>query len=216
MKKKNLLDHNNKILKQFSRFLFGHNRRLNHIIRFSTRLRTYDENVAAHSFYVGLYSLLLADIASTLGYKINFEKMIKMSLLHDLEECASGDVITLFKQKMKKSYNKLAEISILSVLNELPGKLKKEYSLHWKNHSEGTEGWLIKLADDLEGFVYSQEQIDTGNAYFEDIRNDYLKRIEKITKNTKLEFLWKELKHIVTSNPTQTISLHYDKENYNK
>lgn len=203
------------MLNEFVKFLFGHNRRLNHVIRFSTRLKNYNENVASHSFYVSLYSIILADIAKELGYKINLEKLIKGSLFHDIEECASGDVITLFKKQMRKAYTKLSEMSILTVLKDLPEKQKKEYSEIWKNHSNGIEGWIIRIADDLEGLIYCQEQLDLGNSYFIDIRNDYFKRINKSVTNTKLKNLVKYLKIITEANtPTKlksTVLLHSDK-----
>ncbi len=194
----------------FVNFIFGHNRKLNNIIRFSTRLRNFDENVAAHSFYVSLYCIILADILENKGVKVDKEKLLKGALFHDLEECASGDVITTFKKEMKEAYTKLSRLSIISVFCKLPTELKEEYVKIWEQHEKGVEGWILDIADDLEGLVYCQEQIDCGNLFFVDIRNDYFSRIDKNVKDTELSELTMCLKDLLLTE-NKTIELHQEK-----
>jgi 5'-deoxynucleotidase YfbR-like HD superfamily hydrolase len=203
------MENKNKV-NDFVRFIFGHNRKLNNIIRFSTRLRNFDENVAAHSFYVSLYCVILADIVEEKGVKVDKEKLLKGALFHDLEECASGDVITTFKKNMKEAYTKLSRLSIISVFQNLPENLKEDYVKIWEEHEKGVEGWILDIADDLEGMIYCQEQIDCGNLFFVDIRNDYFNRIDKNVKGTELAELTKYLKELLLTE-NKTIELHQEK-----
>lgn len=200
-------------LQHFTKFLFGHNRRLKNIIRFSTRLRSINETVAEHSFYVCLYSMMLAEIWNEMNtQKVDILSVVKKAMFHDIEECASGDVITLFKRMMKDAYNKLSELSILTVFRELHEETKEDYSNIWRHNSKGLDGWIVDIADNLEGLVYCQENINLGNVYFSDIRKDYLKRIEGMLAGTKLECLHGYLVEVFKSEDTIVLHQTCDEE----
>lgn len=167
-----------KDLKQFTEFLFGHNRRLNRIIRFNTRHKISSESVAAHSFYVALYALILADIMKEHVDKIDKEKVLIYALLHDMEECVSGDVVRTFKKRMIKAYDELTQESINTIFDRFPEHLKTEYINNWKNNDKGLEGLIVQVADDLSGLVYCIEEINMGNNYFKLIRDSYMKGLK--------------------------------------
>jgi len=175
----------------FYDFLFGSSRRLNNIVRFNTRHRSLSENVASHSYYVALYSLILSKILIQLGEKVNVEKVLTRALLHDIEECVAGDVLKNVKAdpEMKKAYNKIAELSAKSVLSPLPPGIKNSLFSEWRHQLEGTEGWIVDMADELSGITYSREQLQMGNNYFKTIFADYQKRFRDLVENTILQDL---------------------------
>ena len=90
-----------KSAKKISKFLF-HERTLGNVIRFSAKRRLKDETVAEHSFHVALYYMILADLEEKFGNKVDKEKLLKAALLHDLEECMTGDIIFHFKHSNEK------------------------------------------------------------------------------------------------------------------
>src|SRR5438132_7865233 len=77
-------------------------RNLGKVIRFSADTRIKDETVAEHSYHVALYSMILADLEQQFGNKVNKERLMKAALIHDLEECLTGDIIYDFKHSNEK------------------------------------------------------------------------------------------------------------------
>lgn len=179
-----------------TQFFVGFQRRLGNIIRFNTRPRTQTETVAAHSFYVALYALILAIIVEERGKKIDHKKTLVRALLHDLEECIAGDVMTKMKQDpdLKDAYDKVSKLAAYTALSGLPENIRMYLFSEWSNHKEGDEGWLVNVADDLSGVIYCKEQINLGNKYFIQIGEDYLTRIKKKTENTILSDLYDSMK----------------------
>lgn len=190
----------------FTNFLFGPNRNLNQIIRFNTRQRSYDETVAAHVYFVSLYSLILADIAISNGQSVDVEKVLRYALLHDMEESSSGDIIRTFKVKMKEAYKKLSLIAVNRILHKLPSQIKLRYVDTWaimEEHHQGRdiEIQIVNIADELAGIVYCIENECMGNKYFKTIRENYFKNLQAAVKNTPFEMLPKEIeKYISKSN----------------
>lgn len=173
----------------FIKFVFGRSRRLNQINRFNIRFRSYDEKVSSHSYYVTLYSLILSDFLTEMGYKIDTKKVIYCSVLHDVEESISGDTIRPFKLQFKKEYDELAKLSAKEVLNDLPTNLRDKYLKYWEKDEDCIEFLIVRIADDLSGLVYCSEQTKLGNKTFGPIYDDYkmhLTRKLKRMENTQL------------------------------
>ena len=50
------------------------------------------ESVAAHSYGVALTAMLLADECAARGVEVNVERVLRLALLHDLQETRTGDL----------------------------------------------------------------------------------------------------------------------------
>lgn len=217
MNKKNLKDNNNNMLNELTEFLFGFQRRLSHIIRFNTRPRTIDETVASHSFFVTLYSLILAEILEEKGIKIDKLKTVRRALLHDIEECVAGDLMTHLKQDpdVKKVYDKIALYSVQTSLKKLPKKIRNIFLEEWKEFSKGEskEDWIVEVADDLSGIIYCQEQVLVGNKFFKIILQNYLNRFSKLVSGTELDELSEMIEEGISSNVGVNLDMKYNQKN---
>ena len=110
-------------------------RKLDKIIRFSAQMRIKDESVAEHSFHVALYSMILADLEEKIfKNKVEKEKVLKTAILHDLEECLTGDIIYDFKhtdKNLTQEIKKMSQKFFENLLKNLPENISKEYLSYW-------------------------------------------------------------------------------------
>jgi putative hydrolase of HD superfamily len=174
-------------------------RKLDKVIRFSAQMRIKDESVSEHSFHVALYSMVLADLEEKIfKNKVDKERLLKTALLHDLEECLTGDIIYDFKHT-KESLTR--EIKIMSqkflenLMKNFPEKIAKEYVLLWSKSKDKNriEGKIIEAADKLEGLIYALNEFSLGNTAFKPIIEHYKKQL----KGLKLKSLNLILKQIL-------------------
>jgi putative hydrolase of HD superfamily len=112
------------------------------------------ESIADHTFRTTVLGMIIADLE-----KLNKEKILKMIILHDLEESITGDITSLDKEKMGEKIRKIGEDAMKSVLSKLPSEIKKEYFNLWKEMEEGntSEAKLCKDIDILEMMIQALE-----------------------------------------------------------
>jgi 5'-deoxynucleotidase len=171
-------------MNNFAKFLFGYHRRLGSIIRFNTRIKFFDENVAAHSYYVTLYTMIICKYLNSIDVnKVNAEKAITIALVHDIEECISGDIMKHVKLKMKNAYEEMSKFTADRVFKNVPDAIKKSLIEEAYEFEHGTndsiiEKKIVKIADDICGIIYCKEEVDLGNKYFVKILDDYMKRLK--------------------------------------
>lgn len=121
------------------------------------------ESVAEHSFRVGVLAMVLSD---KFGYNLNREKLMKMSLLHDLAEAITGDVVVerwdiidvekrdIKEQKEKEGIRKIFDRiglgeEYVAIFQEMIGRLTPEAKIFWQ---------LDKLEMALQALEYEEEQ----------------------------------------------------------
>ncbi len=126
------------------------------------------ESVAEHSYRVALVAMLLCDLQ-----KCSAEKVLKMALLHDLQEALVGDIT-----KKSANYNEKKAVerrAIEKILHSLPGKLGKEYLKLWKEYADQKtkEARLVKQADKLELLLQVREYEKLGYALHDFWREKY-------------------------------------------
>jgi putative hydrolase of HD superfamily len=161
-------------------------RKLDKVIRFSAQMRIKDESVSEHSFHVALYSMILADLEEKIfKNKVDKEKLLKTALLHDLEECLTGDIIYGFKHTDKdltREIKKMSQKFFENLMKNLPEKIVKEYILLWGTSKEKNkiEGKIIEAADKLEGLIYALDEFSLGNKEFKKIIEGYKKQLRLI------------------------------------
>jgi putative hydrolase of HD superfamily len=163
----------------------SYERKLDTVIRFSAQTRIKDESVAEHSFHTAFYAMILADMEEQFGGKIDKQKVLKTALIHDLEECLTGDIIYTFKHTHKSLTKEIRKMSLKfleELLSDLPEKLSKEYIELWKNQKDEKtkEGKIIEAADKLEGLIYSLSEVSLGNKSFKAVIGNYVKHLRSL------------------------------------
>jgi len=121
------------------------------------------ESIAEHSFRVGVLAMVLSD---KLGVALDKDKLIKMSLLHDLGELVTGDVVTERKgiidirkrdkkeieekEGIRKIFEKIGEGNrYADIFEEMIERVTPESKVFWQ---------LDKLEMAIQGYEYEEEQ----------------------------------------------------------
>lgn len=121
------------------------------------------ESVAEHSFRTGVIAMVLSD---KLGCEVDKEKLVKMALIHDIAEVATGDTIiergeiidlsfrdTKEEQErlgIKQIFNKIQEGDLYGeIFEEMMERKSLEAKIFWQ---------FDKLEMALTAFEYEQEQ----------------------------------------------------------
>jgi putative hydrolase of HD superfamily len=122
------------------------------------------ETVAAHTFEVMLISMYLADGLRRGCADVDVEKVMKMSLLHDVPEVMVGDVVKLVKARAPELFTKI-ELEVAQQLNlssyvDLLDDLSKGLTL---------EARIVKLSDVLATYLQGIRYLKTGYEDVEEI-----------------------------------------------
>jgi 5'-deoxynucleotidase YfbR-like HD superfamily hydrolase len=160
-----------------------HERNLDKVIRFSAKGRIKDQTVAEHIFHASLYAMIMADLEIKMGNKVDVEKLLRSTLIHDLEESLTGDIIFDFKhsdEKVAQDIKDLGRKFFEDMTAHLPENLSKKYVDLWANaKDENTlEGRIMHAADRFEALAYALEEQEIGNKNFDII-------IEKLIEGLK-------------------------------
>ena len=103
------------------------------------------ESVADHCFSMAMMSMVISDLEN-----YNSEKILKMTLLHDLAESEIGDFTP---EQINNEHKKDLENNAFDkILKFLPESLKSQYSHIWKEYQDGLsiESKLVHQVDRLE------------------------------------------------------------------
>ena len=167
----------------FKHFL---DRSLAHVVRFNGNPQHFPESVAEHSFYTAYFASVVLFFLKKAGEKVDEAKVLKMALIHDVEEGFSGDIVSPFKHFNKEimlAIEKVNEETIGFMFENLPKELHNEYLKIWKEESaqDAIESQVVKLADRLSLVSKCYEEMKVGNTFFTPIYEAELKRIEGIS-----------------------------------
>jgi 5'-deoxynucleotidase YfbR-like HD superfamily hydrolase len=152
-------------------------RALSYIERCSNTPHIREYSVAEHSFYIALYSLVFADLENERsreekGYEIyNLQDVMEKSLLHDLEESITGDVLFTMHRldlKFKSALDDVREHCVEKYLfKEFSGKFQEKYCATWRLAKDSTpEGTLVACMDKFEILIFAMQEIIMGNNHF--------------------------------------------------
>jgi 5'-deoxynucleotidase YfbR-like HD superfamily hydrolase len=128
--------------------LTGSLNRLRFIQRFNTALVLHRESVAEHSYYVVLYSYILAQWCQQ-RYKMNLDRgaILERAIVHDIEESETGDFPRPFKYsnpELKKLLELQGEALLANVLcTLLPGEYKGGSLSDWESWKHDP-GYIIR------------------------------------------------------------------------
>lgn len=146
------------------------------------------ESVADHSFSVSMMAMVFSDMM-----KLDTEKIIKMSLLHDLAESQIGDITP--DQMSKENKIQIENDAMVKILSSLDDDLSQNYQSLWNDYlnEESKESKLLHQIDKIE--MAFQAKIYEQFTSKEEI-NDFLNSASlNLTDNTLKEFLKQIINH---------------------
>ena len=117
------------------------------------------ESVADHCYRVSLLSMILADLLTTHGVRLDAEKVMRMALLHEVAEARIGDVpfpaLQYIPEDVKEHGESLAVKSMFGGF----GTVGEKYIEIWEEFEGNTsvEGQLVRAADKLELMIQAYE-----------------------------------------------------------
>ena len=141
------------------------------------------ESIADHTFRTALMAWVLSEKLGERKKKLNFERLLKIALIHDLCEVYAGDatpydsILPRNKKALKElmktwprfSNTKRRKIalekncretkSLEKLISKLPPNLKKEIQALWADFKKGLslESRLFRQTDKLENFLQAME-----------------------------------------------------------
>ena len=140
------------------------------------------ESVAEHTYSTAIMSMIYSDLQ-----KLDTEKIIKMTLLHDLAESITGDLIP--NKISKNSKREKENTAIKQILSNLPNKISQSYYKIWDDYQKilSQEAKLVHEIDKLEMAFQAKYYYDKGyskeklRSFFQtasiEIKNKYLREM---------------------------------------
>ncbi len=113
------------------------------------------ETVADHSFRMAILTMCLSDLKG-----LNTEKLMRMTLLHDMHEALIGDYDYFDKQQINKNQLKEIEVKAINeVFHSLPQQLREEYTALALEYllQESKEAKFLRQIDQLEMMMQALE-----------------------------------------------------------
>lgn len=151
---------------------------MNTLYRYNIFPRIIQESVSHHSYSVALVSMLLCD-----NYKkvinIDFDKVMRMSLIHDISEISTGADMA---HSTKEKYPKLKKFLDAIELDAIKELMDEDYHLIMKEYNDGNtiESLIVQLSDVISCLVYSKQELKMGNTYFQRVYDESDIRIKQI------------------------------------
>ena len=183
--------------------LAGDINRLRYIKRYSTSLVLHRESVAEHSYYTSLYAMFVADWVnenSPRGFYgiIVLEEVLRRAILHDCEECRTGDVIRPTKHansEISAMIDSVGEAllkeTLISIVPTIPAEfpLCESYFNTWSRaKDESPEGLIVSFADYLSVLSHLWVEARSANTT---VLDNYvtLREYQDIFKEEKYNFI---------------------------
>jgi len=152
--------------------VLGNTSRLRFVVRFSNCPRIHNESVADHTFFVATYAYFIGLALVANGGKLDLGRMLGKALLHDVDECFSGDFIRMFKHstpEVKKAIDDACRSFMTRYCSDATesDKLRLWIFGSWFDSKSDVEGAVVAFADYLSVLSYIHQEIDLGNKRME-------------------------------------------------
>ena len=146
------------------------------------------ESVADHSYNVAIMAMVLSDLKG-----LDTQKILKMSLLHDLAESVIGDLTP--DEISKKDKTQLENQTMSEILSKLPTKIARDYTKIWEEYQQGSsdEANLVHEVDRLEMALQAKKYITEG--YSSDKLQTFLKSARENVKSKEVQEILDEISY---------------------
>lgn len=117
------------------------------------------ESIADHCFRAAFTAMLLTDALRAQGVELNAERVLRMSLLHEIAECRLGDIPFAALAHLPDSAKSDAEASAATALLAPLGETGEAYKTLFEEFEARTtpESLVVRAADKLEMLVQAWE-----------------------------------------------------------
>jgi 5'-deoxynucleotidase YfbR-like HD superfamily hydrolase len=176
--------------------------------RFSVYKCHFREDVAQHSYFTALYAMILGDLERREGRKVDGERLLRMSLLHDAEEARTGDIHHPFKHQDAVFAEKLDERAFQwfqGLMSGLPEEVAQEYVRLRRAERDATvEANILKAADKIEALLWAYEEYLLGNVNVREalIVEDILSKLDQIQLSS-VKALVSDIRKRIEAQPVQ-------------
>lgn len=147
--------------------------------RYNTHFKIHDESVAEHSYYVSLFSMIIADT-----FDVNDKTkllVVKKAMLHDLPEIVTSDIPHPTKERFPRIKEILedAEDEILEEYLNNP----KEFFVKTNKSFEVIADIIVKLADKISVIQFCLVEQKLGNTTVDHIIVDAKESVTELVFN---------------------------------
>ena len=144
------------------------------------------ESVADHSYSMAIMAMIISDLEN-----YDSEKILKMTLLHDLAESKIGDITP--EQMTQENKFKIENEAFDEIIRQLPKTIKSQYLEIWKEYQNNSskESLFVHQIDRLEMALQAKIYQKTGKT-IEDI-GPFLESAKKSITDKKLKELFTKI-----------------------
>ena len=178
----------------------GDIRRMSYTDRYTTVPILIRENVAEHSYWVSLFSMMIHRHLDSMTGSENgmLASILSFALIHDTVECASGDLVRTFKY-MTPELKAAVDIAEDKIKDKLPLSIQDLFEIPAVYlPSDGNMEYVksvVKLADFMSLFTYMNREVLRGNQEIHpfvrrmevDLKAEYQKAL--INKNERISLM---------------------------
>ena len=142
------------------------------------------ESVADHSYSMAIMAMIISDLEN-----YDSEKILKMTLLHDLAESKIGDITP--EQMTPENKMKIENDAFNKIIDQLPEIVKSQYLEIWKEYQNNNskESLFVHQIDKLEMALQAKIYQKDGKT---------IEDIEPFLESAKRSITEKKLKEIFT------------------
>ena len=137
------------------------------------------ESIADHCYRMTLLSMVLADALVAQGIQLDTEKVMRLSLLHEIAEARIGDIPFTVLTYIPEEIKELGERKAVTSMLEKFGSMGEWYQELWEEfeQNETIEAKLVRAADKLELMIQVLEYEKLGYQSLDQFwKNDWNQR----------------------------------------
>jgi putative hydrolases of HD superfamily len=161
-------------------------RKLNNMGRWAPEFMHQRATVSEHSFLVAQIGQMLALIEEENGNKVDWEKLFKKLINHDVVEALTGDILSFVKHR-KAEMKKMVDVIEEEVTDEyLLAYMEEPYKSTYKNllfdgKDQTLEGQILKAADYIDAIIECINEINLENCVpFEEKYETILAQLKEV------------------------------------
>lgn len=167
--------------------LYGKITRLSHTWRYSAQPVLVRENVAEHSFWTAM-------IGVTIAYETHYPQLAGSvalhAIVHDIEECMTGDLIRDMKyasDEFRQAIQNIEEEFVGRLVDKM-GQTGQIFQNRWRSaKDESVAGRIVAVADALSVIAYCTREQTLGNQNLSEIRGACMKLVRHTAEGTFME-----------------------------
>jgi len=150
--------------------------RVSTIKRYNTKRVIFPQSVMEHIGSTALISMVISDYFNAIGIKNDTGRVLRLAIVHDLDEVVSGDMphdakyqLGEVSDSLRLSLSKLSESTFLDMVSKIDSYASIEDNLRYAYADYKTklsiEAKIVKLADFLDVYLFSENELAAGNTH---------------------------------------------------